>query len=300
MPLSCILPAETESLSSVVLKKQHTLKNSISLSGAGLFTGKSVTLKLLPAPAGTGIVFKRMDLPFEPRIPAHLDYVQAVSRCSQLKCKEASVQTVEHLLAALSAYEIDNILIEMDGPEVPIMDGSSAPFTDLLEKAGKCKQEENQRVFKISSPLSWSQGDVHIIALPSEEYRISYTLHYPHSSFLRSQYYSIPINPKCFKTEIAPCRTFSLYEEIAPLLDKGYLKGGSLENGVIIKDNAILNPEGIRFPDEMVRHKILDMIGDLSLIGVPFLAHVIAIRSGHASNHAFAKELLTQIKMESS
>jgi len=274
-----------------ILKKQSTLKHAVTLSGKGVFTGKEVTLTCHPAPINTGIVFKRSDLPQKPLIPALLSTLQTAPRCTQVAYEDASVQTVEHLLAAIVACGIDNVLLEITGSEIPIMDGSATPFMEALESAGFCEQEEERQVYTLESPCYWSSGDIHLIALPAKEYRVSYTLHYPHSSFLRSQYYSVLINREHFKKEIAPCRTFSLYEEIAPLLEKGYLKGGSLENGVVIKGDTVLNPEGLRFPDEMVRHKVLDLVGDLSLMGFPFLAHIIAIRSGHSSNHAFAKEL---------
>jgi UDP-3-O-[3-hydroxymyristoyl] N-acetylglucosamine deacetylase len=212
----------------------------------------------------------------------------------------ASVHTVEHLLAALCAAGVDQLTIELSGPEVPIVDGSAAPFVSLIEEGGVEEMNEERPVWVVDRPCFWSQGDVHLIALPAAEYRISYTLHYPHSSFLGSQYYSFAVTPEAFKREIAPCRTFCLYEEIAPMIEKGLLRGGGLENALIIKDEGVLNPEGVRFEDEMVRHKILDLIGDLSLVGAPLLAHIVAIRSGHTSNNAFAKELHNHIKTESS
>jgi len=268
------------------------------LDGVGLFTGEKVTLTLCPAPPHTGILFKRVDLASQPFLPAKLDYVRGTPRCTVIGHNDVCVQTVEHLLSTLSAYQIDNLIIEIQGSEVPICDGSSKCFVELIEQVGVQELEERCPIYRLTEPLFWSQGDIHLIALPSDEYRISYTLHYPHSSFLRAQYYSVQINEKNFKTEIAPSRTFSLYEEIAVLLEKGLLKGGSLENAVIIRDDRVINPEGVRFPEEMVRHKILDVIGDLSLIGHSFVAHIIAIRSGHASNNAFAKKLKNHLKLE--
>jgi UDP-3-O-[3-hydroxymyristoyl] N-acetylglucosamine deacetylase len=263
----------------------------------GLFTGQSVSLKLCPAEVSSGIIFQRVDLPQRPLLPAKAENVQATPRCTILGKDGVSVQTVEHLLAALYACGIDNVLIEISGAEVPIFDGSSSSFIEAIEEVGLEAQTSTKPIIALSSPLYWSQGDVHIVALPCQEYRISYTLHYPHAKILRSQFYSISVSQETFKSEIASCRTFSLYEEVVPLIEKGLIKG-SLENGVIIKDDQVLNPEGLRFPDEMARHKILDMIGDLSLIGIPFTAHIIAIRSGHASNNAFAKQLFNHIQME--
>jgi UDP-3-O-[3-hydroxymyristoyl] N-acetylglucosamine deacetylase len=274
------------------MQQECTLKNEISFSGTGLFTGQQVHVRICPANNGEGIVFQRVDLPHRPHISARLGSVQGTNRCTILGDKDVAVYTVEHLLSALKAFGIDNALIEISGPEVPIFDGSAKVFCELIEKAGTVQTGSERPLVKLTSPVFWSQGEVHLVALPADEYRISYTLHYPHSSFLRSQFYSTVINEEVFKAEIAPCRTFCLYEEVAVMIEKGLLKGGGLDNGVIIKDNQVMNPEGLRFSDEMVRHKILDMVGDLSLIPFPFLAHIIAIRAGHASNLAFAKELL--------
>ncbi|MGE5195846.1 MAG: UDP-3-O-acyl-N-acetylglucosamine deacetylase [Anaerolineae bacterium] len=299
MTSSCELAVKNRSRLAPHFKRQRSLRHSVSVEGIGLFTGEKATLRLSPLEVNKGIVFQRADLPTKPHFPAHLDFLRGTSRCTILGREGAFVQTVEHLLAALSAYGIDNLLIEITGSEVPILDGSSIEFVDLIERGEIWEQGETKPCFKLSSPLFWSQGDIHLIALPCDEYRISYTLHYPHSSFIRSQFCSIVVDAENFKKEIAPCRTFSLYEEIAPLIEKGMIKG-SLQNGVIIKENAVLNPEGLRFPDEMVRHKILDLIGELSLVPYSFLAHIIAIRSGHASNSAFATVLNNHIKMESS
>lgn len=277
--------------------KQRTLRGSVSAAGIGLFTGEKISITLCPAEANSGIVFKRVDLPEQPVLPARSDYVQATPRCTIIGSGNVIVQTVEHLLAALRAYNIDNILIEISGGEVPIFDGSSRHFVELIEKAGICELDVERELYRLRAPIFWSQGDTHLIALPCDEYRISYTLHYPHSSTIGTQFYSFVLDQERFKNEIASCRTFSIYEEIALMIEKGLVKGGSLENAIIIKGDAIVNPEGLRFPDEMARHKILDLIGDLSLVP-PFLAHVVAVRSGHASNNAFAKELLNHIKME--
>jgi UDP-3-O-[3-hydroxymyristoyl] N-acetylglucosamine deacetylase len=282
-----------------VSRQQQTVSQSDFLEGSGLFTGEKCFLRLCPAPVNTGVLFKRIDLPKNKYIPATLDFVQATPRCTLLGDHEVRVQTVEHLLAALKAYEIDNVIVEISGSEIPILDGSSMLFVDLIEKCGIVEQDLPLHAKTLEQPVYFSQGDIHLIAIPSDEYRISYTLHYPNSSLLRAQFYSTVINPETFKREIAPCRTFALYEEIAPLVEKGLIKGGGLENALIIKDGAILNPEGARFPEEMARHKVLDLVGDLSLMGISFTAHIIAIRSGHASNVQFARKLLNQITMES-
>lgn len=297
MSFPCELSALKDRRVAPLKKKQRTLRGSISAAGIGLFSGEKVSITLSPAGENTGIVFQRVDLPHQPRLPAKSDYVQATPRCTIIGSGKIIVQTVEHLLAAIRAYNIDNVLIEISGGEVPIFDGSSKHFVELIEKAGICELEAEKEFLRLKAPIFWSQGDIHLIALPSDEYRISYTLHYPHSPTIGTQFYTFVLDQERFKNEIASCRTFSIYEEIAPMIDKGLVKGGSLDNAIIIKGGNIINPEGLRFPDEMARHKILDLIGDLSLVP-PFLAHVIAVRSGHSSNNAFAKELLNHIKME--
>ena len=271
----------------------------MSATGVGLFNGEKVSIRLCPAKENTGIVFQRTDLPDCPPIAARSEYVQGNPRCTIIGDSKNFIQTVEHLLAALRAYDIDNALIEISSCEVPIFDGSCRHFITMIEEAGACQLPSERVVMRLKKPMYWSKGDIHLIALPADEYRLSYTLHYPHSTTIGTQFYTFVLTSERFKNEIASCRTFSIYEEIAPMIEKGLIKGGSLDNAIIIKEDAVVNPEGLRYSDEMVRHKILDLIGDLSLVP-PFLGHVVAVRSGHASNNAFAKELLNHIKMENS
>lgn len=271
--------------------KQKTVKNEVVASGIGLFTGEKVGFRIIPAPVNTGIIFKRSDLLNQPEIPAHLSFVREIPRCTRLAAGSASIQMVEHLMSALSAMEIDNAVIEVEGPEIVAADGSAKLFVELIMEAGIEEQNAPRKVIKIKSPIYWSEKEVHLIALPADEFRVSYTLYYPQSPLLRSQFYTLALNPQNFKDEIAPCRTFSLYEEIVPFIEKGIIKGGGLENALLIKGDQIMNPEGARFPDEMVRHKIMDLIGDLSLLGAPILGHIISVRSGHSSNIAFAKTI---------
>lgn len=278
-------------------RPSFTVAKEVSKKGVGVFTGEEAVLTLKPLPFGSGIVFRRTDLPGAPKFRLGLSLVQGTPRCTIIGNESFSVQTVEHLMAALYATSIDDLAIDLSGPEVPIFDGSSSPFITMIEEAGLAEQGTKE-VLSLSSPLSWSSGDIHLVAVPSEEFRISYTLHYPGSPGIGTQFFSLALNFESFKKEIAPCRTFSVYEEIAPLIEKGLLKGGSLDSAVVVKDNRVLNPEGLRFPEEMVRHKILDMIGDLYLMGFSFRAHIIAIRSGHRANNAFANELLARFKEE--
>lgn len=275
--------------SAVQAEKQKTIKNEVLASGVGLFTGEKVSLKILPAPVNTGIVFKRTDLPGKPELPAHLSFVREAPRCTRLADAKTSIHMVEHLLSALSGLGVDNAVIEVEGPEILAADGSAKLFVELISKVGLKEQNAPRKILKITSPIYWSEKEVHLIALPADEFRISYTMHYPQSALLKSQFYTVSLNPETFKEEIASCRTFSLYEEILPYIEKGMIKGGGLENALVIKGDHIMNPEGARFPDEMVRHKILDLIGDLKLIGAPILGHIISVRSGHSSNIAFAK-----------
>lgn len=279
-------------------RKQKTIKDFSSFSGIGIHTGVEVGIRFCPAKEGAGIQFKRIDLPNQPIVPATVEYVQDTSRSTTIGVKEVQVHTVEHVLSAIKAYNIDNLSIEISNIEPPVGNGSADVFVEMIEKVGVLEQSQTTPIVKIQQPVYWSEGDIHLVALPYDGYRISYTLSYPESNFLRGQFHSLIVNEENFKKEIAPCRTFSLYKEISYLIDRGLIKGGSLNNAVVIKDDVILSKGGLFFPDEMARHKILDLIGDLSLIGFDFHAHIIAIRSGHASNFAFARKLLNHILME--
>lgn len=298
MAIPCTAVAEQTEKVNLDPSKQKTLKKSVSISGVGLFTAEKATLKIHPAPPNSGLLFQRSDLIDQPIINADLDHVVGTPRCTILGTKQFTIHTVEHVLAALKALDVDNALLELDGPEVPILDGSASFFLQAVKEAELIEQDHEKEIHFLKKPVYWSNGDVHLVAIPSEEFSISYTLHYPQSKILASQYFQVAIDPESFSREIASCRTFCLYEEILPFIENGLIKGGGLDNAVIIKDDVVINPGGVRFPNEMVRHKILDLIGDLSLIPETFVAHILAICSGHASNIAFARELQNQIKME--
>lgn len=279
-------------------RKQKTLKSSAEFSGIGIHTGKNVCMRFCPAKEGTGIVFKRLDLPSTPIVPATIEYVRDTNRSTTLGVADVRIHTVEHVLAALRAYGVDNLCIEIDNLEPPVGNGSSDVFVEMIENAGLVEQTATVPVLKIEKPIFFMDGEIQNIALPCEEFRISYTLSYPSPEILRAQFHSVVVTPENFKNEIASCRTFSLYQEISMLMDHGLIKGGSLDNAVVIKDDAVLSKGGLFFPNEMARHKILDMIGDLSLVGFNFHAHIISIRSGHAANFAFAKNLYNYITTE--
>ena len=278
----------------------QTLKKEVEFSGIGIHTGRDVTLRFCPAPVGTGIVFKRVDLPSKPLIPAALEYVCDLLRSTTIGIGSLRIHPVEHVLAALAAYGIDNLVIEIDNVEPPVGNGSSDVFVEMIEEAGIETQAGEAPLLKIKEPIFWADKTIQIVALPYDGFRVSYTLNYPESKVLKAQFQTFEITPETFKREIASCRTFSLYEEVSLLLDKGLIKGASLDNAVVIKEEVVLSKNGLFFPDEMVRHKILDLIGDLKLVGFRIEGHILSIRSGHASNHEFAKNVYHQLIGEKS
>ena len=280
------------------MQRQKTIGSDVSFSGVGLFTGEKSRITLRPAPAGTGIIFRRMDLAGTPTIPARLEFVSETVRCTKLRKDNVTLTMVEHLLSALRGLDVDNVMVEIHGPEVPCDDGSARLFCQKIDSVGIVELGEERSVVALSRPVYFSQGETHIVALPSPELKISYILHHPGSPLLYSQYKTLTVCPDSYRREISSSRTFTLYEEIAPFLEKGLIRGGGLENGVVIRGDLVMNPEGLRMPDEPVRHKILDLIGDLSLLGTHVLAHIVAIRSGHTSHVAFAKLLEAFVQPE--
>ncbi|NGX57896.1 MAG: UDP-3-O-acyl-N-acetylglucosamine deacetylase [Chlamydiae bacterium] len=282
----------------VLTRNQRTLSKVVSISGIGIHSGKSVTLTLCPADPNTGVVFQRMDLPGEPLIPASVDHVVNTNRSTTIGIKDAFVNTVEHVCAALKAYEVDNVLVQVSDQETPIGDGSSRVFVEMIEESGIEEQSETTSIVKIDRPVFWSKGETYLVALPHYDFRVSYSLHYPNAKLLQNQFHTITLSPEIFKEEIASCRTFSCYGEVQPLMDQGLIKGGSLENTLVIKDDAVLNPKGLHFENEMARHKLLDLIGDFSLTGLNLHAHIIGYRTGHDANIQFAKELRDSINTE--
>lgn len=278
--------------------KAKTIQHPQEYSGIGIHTGSEVQIRFLPAKEGEGIYFKRTDLPSQPIIPATVEYVFDTSRSTNLAINDVRIYTVEHVMAAVRAFEIDNLCIELSSVEPPGGNGSSDVFVEMLEQAKVVEQEQVKHIKSLKTPVYLQEGDIQIVALPAEEYRLSYTLHYPQSKGLGSQFHTVALSKDSFKNELAQCRTFCLYEELSYLLDKGLIKGGSLDNAVVVKDDAVISKGGLFFPNEMARHKILDLIGDLSLIGIQYNAHIIAIRSGHPTNYRFAKKLYHQLSQE--
>lgn len=269
---------------------QKTIGKTISYKGRGLHSGREVTLTLGPAPPGKGVVFVREDLPGSPQIKARVDKVASNVRGTSLGEGEVKVRTVEHILAALAGLEIDNVSIKIDEEEIPTGDGSALPFVRLIQKAGVVEQGIPREFFKIEEPLWIEEKDKRLVVLPSPELKITYTVDFPRSP-LKSQFAEFSINEKTFTQEIAPSRTFGFMEEVESLRERGLIQGGSLENAVVIDEKGIINKEGLRFPNEPVRHKILDLIGDLYLLGGPIQAHIIAVKSGHSFNVRLIQKL---------
>jgi len=269
---------------------QHTLAKAAAMSGTSLHTGANVTLKLQPAPPDSGIKFRRKDLQEEPTIDATIANVKTVERATTIGEGSIRVHTVEHVLAALAGLGVDNAIVEMDANEPPIADGSALPYVELVRKAGLAPQEAPRRVFYVREPMSVeTQTGALLVLLPDEEYRISCTQAGPEGRF--TQFLSTTITPAIFEREIAPARTFVYYEDVQPLMDKNLIKGGSLENAIVVRGDAVLGKEPLRFPDEFVRHKILDIIGDLALFGRSIRGHVVAIKPGHGANTGLARAL---------
>jgi UDP-3-O-[3-hydroxymyristoyl] N-acetylglucosamine deacetylase/3-hydroxyacyl-[acyl-carrier-protein] dehydratase len=271
---------------------QHTLASSASLEGTSLHTGEKNTLTIHPAPVGHGWKFKRSDLPDQPVIDAHCSHVKTVERATTLSEGAVKVQTVEHILSALYGLGVDNALIEMDANEPPIGDGSAKPFVELIKKAGIVAQDAPRSYYAVNEPIhiETKTGSI-LIILPDDKFRISCTNVGPNGRF--PQFYSAEITPAIYEKEIAPARTFVYYEDVKALLDKGLIKGGSLENAVVVQGDAVMSKEPVRFKEEFARHKILDMVGDLALFGRFIKGHVIAIKPGHGANAELLK-LLTK------
>ena len=269
---------------------QRTLASNASLEGTSLHTGEKVTLTMKPAPPNHGIVFRRIDLEDMPFIPANVDNVQQVERATTLAVGSVKVHTVEHVISALAGMGIDNALIEMDANEPPIGDGSAAPYVKCIKEAGSVEQDQLANVFEVREPIHFENENGSIISIvPSKDFRVSCT--HAADGGKMTQYYSASITPEVYEKEIAPTRTFVFYEDVQPLLEKGLIKGGSLENAVVIRDEEILSKEPLRFDEEFARHKILDVIGDLMLSGKKFMGHVICIKPGHSPNTQVARLL---------
>ncbi|MBL7806641.1 MAG: bifunctional UDP-3-O-[3-hydroxymyristoyl] N-acetylglucosamine deacetylase/3-hydroxyacyl-ACP dehydratase, partial [Saprospiraceae bacterium] len=295
--------------------KQSTIKDSISISGVGLHTGRNVTLTFKPADANHGYRFQRVDLPEQPVIPADVKLVYSTNRGTTLKSGEAQVSTVEHVLSALTGLGIDNVLLEIDGPEMPIMNGTSMPFIEVLNQAGRVELTVDREYFEITEPISYKDEvtGTELLALPSDHFEVTTMIDF-NSTVLGPQFAALNDLAE-YVSEIAPCRTFVFLHELEKLLDLGLVKGGDLDNAIVIADRrmdqdeldslakkmgkpsikieseGVLNTVKLHFPNEPARHKLLDVIGDLSLIGKPIRGKIVATKPGHTANIEFAKIL---------
>ena len=272
---------------------QQTLARPASLAGVSLHTGENVTLTLRPAAPDSGLKFKRIDLPDEPVLDARIDHVKTVERATTIGDGGVKVHTVEHVLSALMGLGVDNALIEMNANEPPIGDGSARPYVELIHRCGLAAQDVPRRVFEVREPLHIeTKGGSLLTVVPDDGFRISCTQVGPGGRF--TQYHTQAITPETYEKEIAPARTFTFYEDIEPLLEKGLIKGGSMENAVIVRGDSVLSKEPMRFPDEFVRHKMLDIIGDVALLGRRVKGHIIAVKPGHGSNAELTRALAKQ------
>jgi UDP-3-O-[3-hydroxymyristoyl] N-acetylglucosamine deacetylase len=271
------------------MNPQRTLKRPITCTGIGLHSGRKVSLSLRPAPVNHGIRFRRTDLGgFE--IPATVSHLDGIEYATGLAREAGSVATVEHLLAALMTLGIDNVLVELNHPEVPIMDGSAAPFVYLIHEAGVKRLASPRRYLKVLRPIALSRADKRIAVYPSDHLKVTYSISFDHP-LLRHQARTVRITEESFIEEIAPARTFGFLKEVETLRRKGLALGGSLDNAVVLGETGVLN-NALRFDDEFVRHKILDVLGDLALVGYPLIGHVVTHRGGHGLHTEFAARIL--------
>ncbi|MDD2762475.1 MAG: bifunctional UDP-3-O-[3-hydroxymyristoyl] N-acetylglucosamine deacetylase/3-hydroxyacyl-ACP dehydratase [Opitutaceae bacterium] len=274
--------------------KQRTILREVSLSGNALHTGEPVTLTMKPAPAGHGIVFKRVDIAGQPEIRPRVDQVTDLVRATTIQSGHAKIATVEHVLSALHGCGIDNVVVEMNAGEPPILDGSAKPFVNLILEAEPVEQDAERQFFVLDQPVSVTRGSSSLIALPADALKISCTS--ADDRGIHTQHLSLTIDPDTYITQVAAARTFTVYEDIEELVKLGKIKGGSLDNAIVIKGDKIISKDPLRFKDEFVRHKILDIIGDIMLLGAPLKAHIIATRPGHAINAELTKALYARME----
>ena len=274
--------------------QQQTLNRSTSFSGIGLHGGNEVTMTFLPAPANTGIRFRRVDLEGKPEIEARVENVAETNRSTALGKGNTRIYTVEHVLAAFAGYGIDNAIVELDANEPPIADGSSREYCRMIQSAGIVTQEERREPYVVTAPIELEMGETVMTLFPDDVFKISCTSADKQGRF--TQFYSVELSPKAWERELSHARTFCFYEEIEYLLTNGLIKGGSLENAVVIRDDAVLTNEPLRYPEEFVRHKMLDILGDLSLLGRPIHGHLVAVKPSHAGNCELVRRIVSQMR----
>lgn len=273
--------------------RQRTVASAVSCSGVGLHSGKKVNLTLKPAPVNMGIRFIRKDLPDNPGVTAHFNQVVDTSLATVIGSDGIIVSTIEHLMAAFAGLSIDNVLVELDAYEVPVMDGSAGPFTALIRRAGVREQEAPRHFFVLKEPIALEENDKSVVMHPDSTFKITCTIDFDHP-LIRRQTCSIDISDQAFEEEICSARTFGFLHEVETMKRFGLARGGSLENAIVINSHRIENEDGLRFEDEFVRHKLLDCLGDFSLLGLPVLGHLVVHKSGHAFNHAFLEKFFAK------
>jgi len=273
--------------------RQRTLERAAACSGIGLHSGKAVTLTIKPAPINYGIKFIRTDLQNNPSITAHFNRVVDTSLATVIGSNGCIVSTIEHLMASFAGLSIDNAMVELNSYEVPVMDGSAGPFTELIKTAGIREQPAARHFFIIKEPIVLEENGKTVAVYPGDTFKIECSIAFDHP-LIGQQSFAMEINDDIFETEISKARTFGFLDELELMQRYGLARGGSLENAVVIDKHQIINADGLRFQDEFVRHKILDCIGDFSLLGMPVLGHVIVNKSGHGFNHAFLKEFFNR------
>jgi UDP-3-O-[3-hydroxymyristoyl] N-acetylglucosamine deacetylase/3-hydroxyacyl-[acyl-carrier-protein] dehydratase len=293
-PLATALAIEIRRLFNPPVAQQQTLRRSVSFSGIGLHSGNRVNMTFAPGAPDSGIRFRRTDLDGKPELEARVDLVVDTNRSTTLGRGALKIHTVEHVLAALAGCEIDNAIVEIDANEPPIADGSARDYVRMIDSAGAVPMAEAREPYRVKEPIELQVGDSTMSVFPHDKLKISCTSADGGGRF--TEFYTIELSPDNWRKELAHARTFCFFEEIEYLYKTGLIRGGSLENAIVIRDDAVLTNEPLRYPEEFVRHKILDIIGDLSLLGRPLQGHVIAIRPSHQSNVELVKAIQTQMR----
>ena len=274
--------------------QQQTINRSATFAGIGLHSGNQVTMTFLPAAPNSGIRFRRVDLEGKPEIEARVENVLENNRSTTLAKGNARIHTVEHVLATFAGYGIDNAIVELDSNEPPVGDGSAREYCRMVQAAGIVPQDERREAYAVSEPIELEMGETVMSLFPDEGFKLSCTSDDKQGRF--TQFYSIEISPKTWEKELSQARTFCFYEEIEYLINNGLIRGGSLENAVVIRDDAVLTTEPLRYPNEFVRHKMLDIVGDLALLGRPVHGHLIAVKPSHAANCELVRRITAQMR----
>jgi len=277
----------------VPVRNQQTLASAVTCSGVGLHSGQPVTITFRPAPPDTGVVFVTRNEKVSASLSASIEHCVPTELCTAISGNGFQVKTIEHVLAALSGLDVDNVYIDVTASEVPVMDGSAAPFVSLIQSVGLISQNRKQPFLKIMAPLEVSEGSKRVSIEPSATPRITYSIHYDHP-LINTQTYVHDCSASAFENNIAEARTFGFLHEVQALWARGLGQGGTLDNTVVLSKDSIINKSGLRFLNEFVRHKVLDLIGDFSLLGMPFIGHIVAERSGHALHTRLVQQILEQ------